>query len=136
MGQLKISGSLIAGPPGSVSAPLPAMVATAPLSTKTDPKGYERATGILQRSETWAAFTDTGEPGNVVKRGHFLYFKSDGPVQLRLTTDDGLGGNVLAVIPVDGIYLSEIDEARYLKKLEVHTGAALVQFEYFVSGQS
>lgn len=135
MGQLKVLGSLVAGPPASITAALPSTVATASLSTKTDPKGYGRATGILERQETYSAFTDLGEPGHVVTQAHFLYFRSDGPVQLRLTFDDGVGGDVVSVVPVDGLFLGEYDEAKFLKQLELHTAGLPVQFEYFLSGQ-
>ena len=136
MGQVKLSGSLRAGPGGNGG--FPSMVATAGLSTKEDPKGYQRATGILRRNETYGAFTDLGEPGNVVTQAHFLYFKSDSPVELRLTQDDGAGGNVISVVHVDGLFIQEFDVAtlagKYLKALELNTLGQEVVFEYFLSG--
>lgn len=140
MGQLKVQGSLVAGPPAATDGSFPAMTANTTIATKADPKGYARATGVLRRQETFAAFTDLGEPGNVVTQGHFLWFKSNGPVELRLTTDDGVGGSVLSVLPIDGAFMQEFDIAtgagKFLKLLELNTLGQAVLVEYFIAGNA
>lgn len=133
MTQLKLTGSLIAGPPTVTDGTFPGMSATAPISTKENPKTYQRATGILRRTEAYVAFTDLGEPGNVVNVVTFLYFKSDGPIELRITTDDGAGGDEVAIIPVDGLCILEFDALQFLKLLEMNGSATI---EYFLSGTS
>lgn len=131
MGQLKLSGTLNAGPPTVTASTFPAATLSAPIATKEDPKGYQRATGILRRTENFAVFTDLAEPGNVVTKATFLYFKSDGSIDLRLTTDDGAGGNVVSVAPVEGIFIQEFPSAKFLKLLEMLGNATI---EYFLSG--
>lgn len=133
MTQLKLSGSLIAGPPTVTDGTFPSMTASAPITTKENPKTYQRATGILRRVETFVAFTDLGEPGQVVNQATFLYFRSDSPVELRLTTDDGVGGNEVAIVPVDGLCMLEFDATQFLKLLEMNGSATI---EYFLSGPS
>tara|TARA_Y100000034_G_C6819181_1_gene368767 strand:+ start:274 stop:462 length:189 start_codon:yes stop_codon:yes gene_type:complete len=60
-----------------------------------------------------------------------LYFKSDAPLTLRLTTDDGAGGDVVAVVPIHGLAIMEFNSTNFLKTLEAQ-GTAKV--EYFLSG--
>jgi hypothetical protein len=108
------------------------MQATASLSTKNESKGYGQATGVLSRTiSSPSAFIDLGEPGNAVTKATFLYLKSDAPLDVRLTTDDGSGGDVVAVVPVEGLCLLEFSSSKHLKLLEVQGSGRL---EYFVSG--
>lgn len=142
MGQVKVTGTLQAGPPAATDGQFPSMLATAAITLKENPKGYSRATGVLRRQETFAAFTVLNEVGvgAAVTQGHFLWFKSNGPVEIRLTTDDGSGGDVLSVIPLDGAYMSEFDIAtgtgKFLKALELNTLGAAVLVEYFIAGNA
>jgi len=137
-GQLKLSGSLIAGPTQATDGGFPAMLANAPLSTKENPKGYVQATGILCRGVTTVAgvFQDLGEPGNVVGEALTLYFRSDNLVILRETVDDGAGGDIINNNPVDGLYVREYPSARFLKTLEIDTQGNAVQVEYFLAGNA
>ena len=134
MSQIKLSGSIVAGPASSSEGVFPGSTMDIPLSTKENPKGYQRATGILRRSVSVASpsWLDLGEPGNTVTQANFLYLRSDGPLSLRLTTDDGLGGDVVAVIVVQGLHITEFNQINYLKTLEVQGNATV---EYFMSGQ-
>ena len=142
MGQLNVQGTLIAGPPAATDGSFPSMTANTTIATKENPKGYGRATGVLRRQENFAVFTTLLEvgPGAVVTKGHFLWFKSNGPIELRLTTDDGAGGDVLSVIPLDGAFMQEFDIAtlagKFLKLLELNTLGQEVLVEYFIAGNA
>lgn len=136
MGQINLSGALIGGPP-SGGETFPAATFSVPLRLRSDPKGYNAATGVLQQQVSTAPgvyVTLTGiGTGSTVTKANTFYLKSSGPVLLRLTTDDGLGGSVVAVLPVDGLAGPiEFDATKFLKLAEV-SGSA--QLEYFASGQ-
>lgn len=135
MTQLKLSGSLQAGPPTVTDGSFPATTVNAPISTKENPKTYQAATGVLRRTLNYVAFTDLGTvgAGAEVEQGTFLYFRSDAAVELRLTTDDGGGGNEVAILPVDGLCILEFDSTQFLKLLEMNGSATI---EYFISGPS
>lgn len=136
MGQINMQGALIGGPPAG-SETFPASVFSAPLRLRTDPKGFNAATGVLQQQIATAVGVYAALPaigtGGVVTKGNTFYFKSNGPVLLRLTTDDGVGGNVVAVLPINGLHIVEFDDTKFLKLAEV-SGSALI--EYFASGQA
>lgn len=136
MGQLNLSGALIGGPP-SGGETFPGATFSVPLRLRTDPKGFNSATGVLQRQIATApgVYVTFGEVGTgaSVPKANTLYMKSNGPVLVRLTTDDGLGGSVVAIVPLNGAMLVEFDDTKFLKLLEA-SGSALV--EYFASGQS
>lgn len=134
MGQITLSGAFIGGPPAGGET-FPGTTFSAPLALRTNPKGFGAATGVLQRQVStavgvYATLSGVGATDTVTK-GNTLYLKSNGNLLLRLTTDDGLGGSVVAVNPVSGFVFVEFDETKYLKLLEV-SGNALI--EYFVCG--
>lgn len=133
MGQVVLSGSLVAGPPQSSSSSFPAGIVTYPISNLNGGAGFQRASGIIQRNETFVALTDLGEPGNAVKKATFYYFKCDSPVVLEITHGDGAGGVVIesASEPVLGLFIREFPSGYELTKVRL-LGTA--NFEYFVSG--
>lgn len=131
MGQLNLTGTIVAGPPQS-SGGFPATVANVQLGTQESPKGYQRASGVLERTvNSPSSYQDLGEPGNAVTKANFLYFRGDAPLMLQYTTDDGSGGDVVSALPVKGLCVIEFDDVKFLKKLEVK-GTSRV--EYFLSG--
>lgn len=134
MGQLKVEGSLIAGPVSATDV-FPAGVLIHPLSTAQNPKGFQVATGVLTRNlnsaAVFLAFPELGGSASVT-RATFMYLRTDSPMTLRLTTDDGLGGNVVAVVPVQGLHIAEYPDNKFLKLLEVMGSGKI---EYFISGQ-
>lgn len=133
MSQIQLSGSLIAGPASAAEGVFPGGVLDIPLGTKESPKAYQRATGILRRAIAEVAFTTLAEPGDTVTEANFLYFRTDAPLSLRLTTDDGVGGDVLATMTIQGLVVIEFNNDNFLKQLEV-LGTANV--EYFTSGNA
>lgn len=99
-------------------------------------KSYNVATGILQldinSTGAYIALPGVGAaPG--VTHGDTIYFFTKTALLLRLTTDDGAGGSVLSVLPVNGLLILEFNATRFLKLVEVQGAASI---EYFVSGQS
>jgi hypothetical protein len=135
MGQLKLEGSLVAGPPFSTDT-FPGGVTTHPLNTYANPKGFQVATGVLTRNlnsiVSPLVFPELGADASVTK-ATFLYMKSDAPMAATLTTDDGAGGDVVAVVPIQGILVVEFQDAKFLKELAVQGSGKL---EYFMCGQS
>lgn len=133
MGKLRLSGSLDAAP-AAASELFPLSSFTVPLAFLEIAKGYSVATGTLARTlNSPSAFVPLQGVGttDAVTRGTFLYLKSNATIDLRITTDDGAGGSVVAVVPVAGFFALELGATKYLKLLEAQGAATL---EYFVSG--
>ena len=134
MSSINLTGALIAGP-SSGGETFPGSSLTVPLSFVDGAKTAGAATGILTKtvaspSPAYAALSGVG-PAETVTQGSFLYFKGRGSFVLRLTTDDGSGGTVVTMVPVQGMLMIEFPTIRALELLEVQ-GSGLI--EYFVSG--
>jgi hypothetical protein len=135
MGQINLSGSMIGGPPAGGDT-FPGSTFSVPLLLRSNPKGFNVATGVLQRQIStavgvYATLSGVGATDTVTKCDT-LYLKSNSGLLVRLTSDDGTGVSVVAVIPVSGVALLEFDSSKYLKLIEV-SGSGLI--EYFASGQ-
>jgi len=97
-------------------------------------------TGLAKRlvatpAPGWVALSGVGAT-DTVTRGQFLFFKASAPVLVRLTLDDGSGGDVvLDPLPIDTLapLILCFQSAKFLKLLEVQ-GSGTVH--YLVSGQS
>lgn len=137
MGQIQLSGQMLAGPP-SAGEQFPGSTFSVPLAFKDgSQKGFQVASGILTRNintpaPAFAALQGVG-PDDTVTQGNTLYFKCDNPVVLRLTTDDGSGGQATELVPVHGLLIREFPSLRPLELLEVQGNSKV---EYFVSGAS
>lgn len=134
MGVLRLAGSLNAGPPSATSEAFPASSFAAPLLFLESTKGFSVASGVLKRNIASAlSFVPLqgAGPTDAVTKATFLYLKSSAVIELRLTTDDGAGGDVVAIIPPGGLFLLELDATKFLKLLEARGTASV---EYFVSG--
>lgn len=137
MGLLKLSGSIIGGPVDGRASQFPSSSIEVSLGFGVgDSKSFDPCTGVLSRTIASTGPTDfkTLEGvgvGLTVTKGNFLYFKCDSPMLLRVTFDDGAGGDVVAVSSVNGIYACEADDATPIKKLEAQGAGPL---EYLVSG--
>jgi hypothetical protein len=134
VGQLKFEGNLIAGPP-SINGDGYGMQVIAPVTLKSAPSSFDAASGVLRRSlsvaaPAWGPLQGVG-PTDTVTQGTFLYVRTTSLVLLRLTTNDGAGGTVVELNPVDGLYVREFGSQRPLELLEVQGTATI---EYFVSG--
>lgn len=134
MGQLKVEGNLVAGPVSATDS-FPASVFTAPFSTAQSPKGFQVATGVVTRQlNSPSSFLTLPELGTdaAVTKGTFMYARCDGPIDMRVTSDDGNGGDVVAVVPLQGLMMVEFPDVKFLKKIEAKGSSKL---EYFVCGQ-
>lgn len=134
MGVLRIEGSLTAGPPSVTSEAFPGASVAVPLRLRENTLAFNVATGMLSRSLASAlAFVPLQGvgPGDAVTKAVFLYLKGNALFDVRLTTDDGLGGSVVSVVPVNGFALLQFDGTKFLKLLEAK-GTALI--EYFLCG--
>lgn len=96
-------------------------------------------TGLSKRtvavtSPSWLALGEVGAT-RTVTHGQFLFLKTNAPISIRCTVDDGAGGDRLFIVDVDSAapFLLAFPPAKYLKLLEVQ-GSATIQF--LVSGQS
>lgn len=127
-------GALLVGPPkASTGGFPPGMVNTtfdlkpaaksAPVSTFQKPS--------VSSPSSYAALDGIGT-GSTVTKANFLYLRTDAPFLLRITFDDGAGGNVVVTgIPVDGLFVQETQANKFIKLLEAQ-GTGVV--EYFASG--
>ena len=133
MGQLRIDGQLQAGPL-VLGQDRSTMTTALALKGGIAAKPYAKATGIIENTVAtggvYQALPGVGADPAITK-ANTLYFFSDSPVLLRLTTDDGAGGSVVAVVPVDGLFVSEFQDSKFLKLVEVNGSGGI---EYFVSG--
>lgn len=138
MGLIQVSGSIVAGPPNGTAPCQDRSVLNVALALKggAGSKSFQVATGILQLTlATNSAYQTLPGVGAApaVTHGDTLYFFTSTPILIRLTTDDGSGGSVVSVLPLDGLFIHEFQTAKFLKLLEANGSGAI---EYFVSGQS
>jgi len=72
-------------------------------------------------------------PTATVKQGDFLYLKANAAIEVRITNDDGAGGQVVALLPPADFFMMTFSAARPLELLEVRGSATIA---YLVSGPS
>jgi hypothetical protein len=139
MGQVTLSGTLTAGPPAACSG-FPSTTLSAALGFGGGgcgcSKSFNAASGLISRTvNSPAAFVPLSAigPNGDVTQGDFLYFRTESPVDLRITIDDGAGGTTVITQRVGGIYLQEFDPRQPLELLEIRGSSRI---EYFVSGPS
>jgi hypothetical protein len=135
LGQVRVDGQITAGPQ-TIGIDRTTLSTALALKGGSTAKSYAVATGILELSLNTPSAYQTlpgvgAAPG--VTHADTLYFFSDAPVLLRLTTDDGAGGSVLSVLPVDGLVVLEFQAAKFLKLVEAEGTSPI---EYFASGPS
>lgn len=134
-GQIKVNGNVIGGPAVVSTGTFPSARFDAIIALRDGSKSFNAATGILSYNvaspgPAYQTLDGVGAARTVVK-GNFLYFRTSSQIQLRLTTDDGIGGSVLSILPVYGLLVVEFDDSKFLKLLEAQ-GSGMV--EYLVSG--
>lgn len=134
MGELRLDGSLVAGPTLSASS-FPSSTYAAPLAFISTVKPSNVASGALRRLLTdpssFVALSGVGA-GDAVAAADFLYLQSDGPVHLEFTCNDGTGGTDVREIVVQGLAILEFASTFELVGLRAK-GAT--QLQYLVSGQ-
>jgi hypothetical protein len=138
MPTLQLTGSLVAGASCATACGDSSGTLTLPLSFPSCGKQYQVSVGTppgaprsINSLLAFTAISSIGAGGDVT-RGEFLYVASEGTLDLELTTDDGSGGNVVAVVPIDsGPTMWTFPSTKYLKGLRVRGVGRLI---YFVAG--
>jgi hypothetical protein len=133
MGQISVSGTLQGGPPAGGDI-FPSAQFITPLRLSQSPKGFQSASGILTRSLTdpnvFVVLTAVG-PAADVPKANFVYIRAESDYKLRITQDDGLGGTVVRLVNVRGLFMSEFPDNQQVVLLEASGSTKL---EYFASG--
>lgn len=134
---LTISGQLTAGPSSATDGTFPDGSTVIPFSTSPSPKPYNSDTGKNVRTITspssFIELVNLGADGDVTQ-AHTVELRTSAPMTLRVTTRDPNGGaDVVAVLPVAGMWLHEFPTNATLKKLEVMGSGTL---QYYGAGNS
>lgn len=138
MGVVVISGGISAGPPGAGSGVFPSsnFSDSLQLGGGGQGKSFQAAGSSVSRTvnspSAFVAIADVGASGDVTK-GDTLYFRTDGPVTLELTQDDGAGGQTVQTVDISGLFVAELNPVKPLLGLRVKGSARCT---YFVSGPS
>lgn len=127
----------MAGPPGASAGIFPSSSFSDVLQLGGGGQGKpyqasaESTSRAINSPNAFLAIPGIGAAGDVTK-ADFLYFKSDGPVTLQLTQDDGTGnGTVVAAVPVNGFVAMEFPSNQPLLGLSVKGSARCT---FFASG--
>lgn len=135
MGQLSLEGSLTGGPPSVSEGTFPAstfLVSLGFAAGKNKPFGV--ASGVLTRTiaspSAFAVLSGLGSTDSVTQ-ATALYFKCNAPMLLQITSDDGVGGSVVAVVPVAGPFVLETPDLLFIKGLACKGSGPI---EYLVAG--
>lgn len=133
MGIITVSGTLFGGPQ-SGGETFPAAQFSTPLRLSSPNKGFQNASGILTRVLTnpavFVAIPAVGTGGDIT-RANFLYVRSDGDYQLRLTQDDGAGGTTVTTIQCRGLFVTETPDSLAIVGVEI---ASSSKIELLASG--
>jgi len=126
-------GTLLAGPPRSSSSTFPsALVNKGFALTPTSKVAAVMMNDVRALTSPSGFVTLHGVgPGESVTQGNFLALQTDNPIDIRISTDDGAGGTVVAVVTCQGMLVIEKPANKFIKLLEAQ-GVGTV--EYFVSG--
>lgn len=131
MGQvISVTGAIIAGQLGSQECAFPNAITNIVLQV---PQISAPASFYSQKQVAAASFAtlDGIGTGKAVTKAQFLYLRTNGPVQLRITQQPDSGPDVPAVEWVNGTLLKQVPANNYIKLVEI-LGTATV--EYFAAG--
>lgn len=113
------------------------MLAQAAFGLLVEPSSYVSATGVLQfRLDSPSAFVQLGgldETIGPVKKATLLYLRAPSEIALRITTDDGLGGETVIETPHVGLFVKQWPDGLAVLKIEAKGDCLL---EYFLAGPS
>lgn len=127
---VQIQGQLLLGPSAVQEGTFPATTAVVPLGLSPDQKpAVVNKRGERTLQGVYATLFDADLDD--VTQGTFVYLRTANAGLLRITTDDGNGGDVVAVVPIKGLHVHEYDPTKFVKKLEANVSGFL---EYIVSG--
>ena len=135
MGQSIIDGTLTVGPSSGGAGTFPSSVDTMMLELNPSTKQFAAATGTMQRLlNSPAAYVTLGGVGttDTVQQCNLLCFRCDAPILLRLTYHDpGGGADIVSILPVQGLTVTEPQSAGYIKLVEAKGSARI---EYIAAG--
>lgn len=138
MGTIEISGTLTLGDACGVSA------CGSETGDTTIPLGFGSCCSRPAAASAWVPSQAVASPGSfvalpnvgptaTVKQADFLYLRANAAVELRLTTDDGAGGQTVTTLPPTDFLMMTFSATRPLELLEVRGSATIA---YLVSGPS
>ncbi len=138
MGAIEISGTLTLGDACGVSA------CGSETGDTTIPLGFGGCCSRPAAVSAWipsqavaspAAFVTLPNvgPTATVKQADFLYLRANAAIEVRITSDDGAGGQVAALLPPTDFLMMTFSATRPLELLEVRGSATIA---YLVSGPS
>lgn len=80
-----------------------------------------------------AAFIPLGGlgAGEEVTKATLFFAKTSGALTLRVTFDDGSGGDTVSIVEASGLFVAEASTSKYIKLVEAKGNATI---EYFASG--
>src|SRR4051812_23908363 len=130
MGELSLSGRLLAGPPRG-GGTFPPSSNAGPISLYSPPEGGSACSGALpptlNRPDAIVPLPALNASGDVVQ-GDTLYLKSDGRVILRIVQDDGSGVTTATFdLPVSGLVILEFPAAKPILGISVK-GTARIEY--------
>lgn len=135
MGITRFDGTLHAGPPNVSDGTFPASTMGVPINLTPNPKGWQRATGVLYRAVNVPSpdFLELDGIGSdrTVSEGNFLYLRSNSTVTVRVT-QAFTTGEATATFKINGLCILEFPEAEPLTLVEVQGSSTI---EYFAQGQ-
>lgn len=133
MGQVSLQGTLIAGPVSASDTTFPGGSFNVPFATTPSPKPVQVQSGDLRQVQSPLAYVTLSGIGatDTVTRGELLYLRTNVPMNIRITTKQTPGPDLVQVSKVNGLLIQEFPSAQYLVLLEAEGSG---QIEYFVSG--
>ena len=137
-GQASLSGNLTIGQGTATDFSFPNTFAATQLALLPNPKSFVVAVGVLTKTfASPAAFVPFGIVGQTseyqIKKCSTLYVRTVSEFEIRITSDDGLGGSTIATMPFQGTLLIETPELKPIQFIEIK-GEGLV--EYLVTGKN
>jgi hypothetical protein len=133
MGTLLFKGDIEVRPQQVSETSFPGGRADIILRLTPSPKPENVHTGVQLRDVNTLVYVVLSGLGSSdsVTQANFLYVRTNAPMLLRLTFEDGASPDIVSVVPINGVYILEVDQNRYLKLLEV---LGQGKIEWFVSG--
>lgn len=131
---VQLQGRLTLGPSSPVTdTTFPGGSTAIQFSLRPSQKQAPLSTGAMVRSvsspSSYVQLDGVGT-GETITQANTLFVHTTIPMLLRLTTYSG-SGDVVSVIPIDGVFIAEFDKSKYLKLVEIQ-GSGIV--EWLISG--
>src|SRR4051812_46162565 len=115
-----LQGALLSGPVKSASGTFPVGLVNITFGLKPANKVAAVSSKSVRNLASPNAFSTLHGvgPNEDVTQANFLFLQTDNPIDVRITADDGSGGDVVSVVSVDGLLLVEKPSNKFIKLLE------------------